>query len=402
MIKIGIIREGKVPPDARVPFTPLQCVEMIKEHDVKVVVQPSDKRCFKDEEYRNAGITLTEDLDDCDVLMGIKEVPKSMLIPEKKYCFFSHTHKKQAYNRPLLQKILEKKIHLMDYEVMTDELNLRLIAFGYYAGMVGAHNAMWTYSQRTESFEMKRLKDCFDYAEARESYRSIDFPAVKIVLTGTGRVGMGARQVLLDMGIEQVTPDDFLEKEYDHAVFAQLTCSYYAQHKDGGDFDKEDYFVHPQDYVSIFEPFTKVADVMINGIYWDSKAPKFFTVEDMAKSDFKIKVIADVTCDIAPSSSIPSTLRASTIADPLFGFDPLTGAEVAPHQEGVIDMMTIDNLPSEIPRDSSEAFGRQFIDKILPEFLKEQSDVLERASIAIDGHLGSHFQYLEDFVKEKA
>ena len=398
-MKIGIIKEGKTPPDSRVALTPEQCAHIKSTFGLEVVAQYSDVRAYKDEEYAQAGIALVEDVSDCDFLMGIKEVPVDMLIPDKKYSFFSHTIKKQSYNRKLLQAVLEKNITLVDYEVLTDEKSRRLIAFGYYAGMVGAHNALYTYAQRSGDYEIKRLKDCFDYAEAKDSYQHINWPAIKIVLTGGGRVSSGAVKVLQDMGIDKVSPQDFLEKEYDKIVFTQIDCDNYVQRKDGGEFSFPDFFGNPEAYESTFAPYAKAADVMINGIFWDNRAPAFFTVEEMAQPGFNIKVIADVTCDIAPVSSIPSTLRASKISDPIFGFDPKTGNETSPHQEGIIDMMTIDNLPSEIPRDSSKAFGDMFIEHILPELIKGESDVIKRATIAENGQLGEHFEYLEDYVK---
>ncbi|MEL7123801.1 MAG: NAD(P)-dependent oxidoreductase [Bacteroidota bacterium] len=399
---IGIIREGKVPPDSRVPLSPEQCQQIQENHpDVTIKVEPSPGRCFPDSAYEAAGIQLTTDLSDCDLLMGVKEVPIDQLIPNKTYCFFSHTIKAQAYNRKLLLAIMEKNIRLIDYEVLTDDKGKRLIAFGRFAGMVGAHNALYTYGKRSRLFELKRMKDMYDYAEAQAAYKQYKWPNIKIVLTGTGRVGKGAAEVLRDMGIREVTPEAFLKEEFDEAVFTQLRVPYYIKSKDGQPFETKDYYSSPEDFVSNFKPFTEISDIMINGIFWDNKAPAFFTKEEMKEETFKIEVIADVTCDIAPISSIPSTLYASTIADPVFGYDPEKEEAVAPYQEEGIDMMTIDNLPNELPRDASRAFGEQFISHILPEFQKVQSDLLDRATIAVDGQLGQHFGYLEDYVAGK-
>ena len=399
-MKIGVIREGKVPPDSRVPLTPEQCAFLNKSGKVEIVVQPSPNRCFDDESYQKAGISLREDLTDCDVLMGVKEVPIEQLIPDKTYFFFSHTIKKQSYNRDLLLAILEKNIRLLDYEVLTNEKGQRLIAFGKFAGMVGAHNGVMTYGNRTGEFNLKRMKDCHDYAEAKSIYKKLDLPPMKIVLTGNGRVANGAAQVLMDMDIKKVSPEDFVENEFQHAVFTQLDCVDYAAHKNGNTFNLQDFFQNPQNYESIFTPYIQTSDLMINGIFWDNKAPAFFTKEEMKKSDFRIKVIADVTCDIAPVASIPSTLRASTIANPFFGYDPIAEAEAAPHQKNVVDMMTIDNLPNELPRDASQAFGEQFIEHIFQELLEQkEAGVIERASVSENGDLGKHFEYLRDYVE---
>jgi len=397
-MKIGIIREGKNPPDSRVPLAPEQCAYILAHfQQVEISVQPSPIRCYPDDAYRHQNVPLKEDLTDCELLLGVKEVPIPQLIPDKTYFFFSHTIKEQPYNRQLLRAILEKNIRLIDYEALTDEQGRRLIAFGKFAGMVGAHNGIMAYGQRNGSFQLPRMKDYLDYAEARAAYKQLKLPPMKIVLTGTGRVGQGAALVLRDMGIKEVPPEAFLQQTFDQAVFTQLRCQDYARRRDGGGFDKQEFFAHPERYESAFAPFAATADLMINGIYWNNKAPAFFTQEEMKAPAFHLKVIADVTCDIAPVSSIPSTLKASTIAEPVFGYDPATGAETAPYQPHVIDMMTVDNLPNELPRDASKAFGEQFIAYILPELLKSNSKIIERATVAKGGQLGPHFQYLSRY-----
>lgn len=399
LAKIGVIREGKVPPDARTPLTPEQCAEAQVELPVRVVVEASPIRCFRDDEFRKYNVPLQDDLSDCDILLGVKEVPIEKLIPGKTYLFFSHTIKKQAYNRQLLQAVLEKNIRLIDYEVLTDEQGNRLIAFGFYAGIVGAHNALWTWGRRTGDFALPRLCESHDYATVLEVYEQLKLPALRIVLSGGGRVSTGAAKNLKDMGVEQVSPADFLENQYDKAVFTQLQAADYVEHREGKAFDKQHFYAHGDEYRSTFDRFYRSADIFINGIYYDVKAPRFFTLEEMRKPDFRIKVIADITCDIMPGSSVPSTIRATKIADPVYGFDPLTEMETAPYQSGAIDMMTIDNLPSELPRDASAFFGRQLLERILPELLKGlDSPVIRRGMITENGALTERFAYLQDYV----
>ncbi|MFT6806946.1 MAG: saccharopine dehydrogenase (NAD+, L-lysine-forming) [Saprospiraceae bacterium] len=400
-MKIGIIREGKIPSDSRVVLGPEQCRRLIGQ-GVDLVVQKSNVRCFTDEEYHNAGVPLVTELIDRDILLGVKEVPIEMLVDGKKYFFFSHTIKQQAYNQPLLRAVIDKKITLLDYEVLTDERGARVIAFGKFAGMVGAHNALWTYGRRTGDFILSRMHEFFNYDAAKKQYAKLSIPNIKIVLTGTGRVANGAAQVLRDMGIEKVRPIDYVTKKYEKPVFTQLHSFYYAKRKDGKEFDGvQDFYNNPADYESDFDHFLPMTDIMINGIYWDNNAPVFFTTEQMKKKDFGIKVISDVTCDIAPVSSIPSTLRASTIPDPVFGFDPLTGKEVPPFTSNTVDMMTIDNLPNEMPRDASMAFGEMFIGHVLPELKLEESQMLNLATITVNGQLGPHFQYLKEYLEGK-
>lgn len=398
MLKIGIIREGKTPSDSRVPLDPNQCKSLI-ERGIDLVIQPSERRCFSDEAYKKAGVKLQEDLQDRDILLGVKEVPIEDLIAYKTYFFFSHTIKKQAYNRKLLQAVIEKSIKLVDYEVLTNENGARVIAFGKFAGMVGAHNALWTYAQRDRSFALKRMYDYYDYAEAKSTYKSLKIPPVKIILTGTGRVAGGASMVLEDMGIKKVQPLAFVTETYDAPVYCQINSFYYAKRKDKKVFDSvQDFYDNPQEYDSDFHHFLPHTDIMINGIYWDNNAPPFFTIDQMKNDSWNIKVISDVTCDIAPISSIPSTLRATTIADPVFGYDPHTESETTPYNDSVVDMMTIDNLPNELPRDASTAFGKMFIEHILEELNNPSSPIIERGTIAQNGQLGRHFQYLKDYL----
>ncbi len=392
---IAVIREGKVPPDARVPLTPKQ-VAALRSRGIDIVVQPSNGRTFKDHEYAELEIPLVEDISDRELLLGIKEVPVDQLIPNKTYCFFAHVAKEQPYNQKLMRAFLEKGITHIDYEYLTNDAGKRLIAFGYWAGMVGAHNSIWTYAQRTGAFEFPRLKDLYDYAAAKEVYASLELPPMRVVLTGTGRVGQGAAQVLADIGLEKLSPEDFLSGK-GQAVFTQLHVQDYARHAEGIAFDKKHFYANGEAYESAFAPYAKVADIFVNGIYWDGKAPAFFTAEEMAGPNFNIQVIGDVTCDIAPAASVPSTLYASTIADPVFGYDPITQLATDPFGKEMVDVMSIDNLPSELPRDASAAFGDVFTEVILPEFAKEHSEILTRASVTVNGALGPAFGYLKDY-----
>lgn len=401
MLNIGIIREEKVPPDFRTPLAPEHCVKIMESDRIKIVAQSSPKRCFPDASYKEQGIKVADEVKDCDILMGVKEVPIDNLIADKTYFFFSHTIKMQQYNRDLLRKILELNIRLIDYEALTDAHGHRLIAFGRHAGKVGAHNALYTYGKRTGEFSLPRMKDLRNYSCAKRIYLDVAFPNLKIVLTGHGRVGNGAATVLDDMGIIHVSPQEFLNEEFDFPVYTQLSSPDYVAHKDSiREFELLHFYEHPEEYKSIFQPYCEVADIMINGIYWDKRAPAFFQLEDIADDNFNIQVIADVTCDIAPASSIPTTVKASTIADPIYGFSRESLEVVEPHSENCIDIMVIDNLPNELASDASRHFGNQFIMHILPELLKEEkSPILQRATVAMNGELGPHFQYLEDYVE---
>jgi len=402
-MKIGIIREGKIPPDRRVPFTPEQC-RTIKEtfDNTEVVLQPSSFRCFRDEEYMAMGITIQEDLSDCEVLMGIKEVPDENLIPGKTYFFFSHTVKKQPHNRKLLREVVKKGITLVDYETLTDQSGQRIIGFGRFAGLVGAYNGLRAFGIRHKQFELKPAWLCSSLKEMKEQLAFIPLSVIKIAVTGGGRVAGGVMELLDEMGIRRMSPDEYLETgEVNFPVVVQLNPDDYNLHKAGKSFDLIHFFNHPGEYESNFRRFLCHTDLLIGAAYWDPKAPALFSLEDTRQSGFRITVIADISCDI--NGSIPTTRRATTITDPFYDFNPETFCEDGPFSgDQKITIMAVDNLPCEVPGDASFDFGKNLIEKVLPFLAGEDCDrIIERATIVKNGILTEKYSYLQDYVDEK-
>ncbi|MDB5282449.1 MAG: hypothetical protein JWO06_1524 [Bacteroidota bacterium] len=399
-MKIGILREEKLPYDSRVPLTPSQCKFLVERNpDIEVVVQPCRYRCFTNEEFQYQDVKMQEDISDCDVLLGVKEIPPPLLLKGKTYLFFSHTIKKQQQNRKMLQAVLEKEVRLIDYECLKDKKGKRIVAFGRWAGIVGAYHAIRMVGFRTSRFRLRQMIDCLNFAEAQKELEKLEMPNWKIVLTGTGRVSEGAAFMLDVMKIKKVSPYNFCYNEFDEPVYTQLATAdmFYKEGQDK--FDAVDYHANPQVYKSSFYPFTKSADVMINGIYWDKRMPAFFTKEQMKETDFRIKTIADITCDVAPDSSIPSTLYASSISDPYYGYEPSAGTLMQTFLPTSVDIMAIDNLPNELPRDASEDFGNMIINRIIPELQKGRgSDIIANATITENGKLTDAYLYLTDYV----
>jgi alanine dehydrogenase len=395
-MKIAIIREEKNPPDSRVPLAPFQVAELIKK-GYQIEVQRSKNRCFKDEEYEKLGIPMIDNITDHGFLLGVKEVPVDNILAGKTYFMFSHTIKEQPYNAKLIKRIISQESTLVDYEVLVDENDKRVIAFGKFAGMVGAHNALYTFGKQCGKFELPRMTNLDDYKAAKEVYSKTNFPKVKIALTGTGRVSNGAALVLEDMGIKKVTPLSFVKESHNEPVYTQLSSFFYAKRKDGKVFENIlNFYNHPNQYESDFHHFLGCTDIFINGIYWHPEAPAFFTKEQMRDKDFSIKVIADVTCDIAPEASVPSTLRPSTIADPVYGYDINSEKEI-PAYTGGIDVMAIDNLPNELPKDASVAFGEMFMTKVLSPLEQGDDSIIKRGTIVNKGKLTERFSYLKDY-----
>ncbi len=400
--KIGLIREGKIPIDRRVPLTPAQAKTVMSQFpNVEVVVERSDIRCFSDMEYEREGIRLVDSLDDCDIILGVKEVPVDALIPDKTYFFFSHTIKKQSYNRKLLQEILDKNITLIDYETLTDQTGKRIIAFGRWAGIVGAYNGIWTFGQRYNLFDTRRAYKCFDLDDLWSELTKISLPPIKIVLTGGGRVAKGAMEVLTRLGIRKVTPRQFLEEWYDFPVFVQLNARNYNRSKEGRDFSRNSFYQSPQMFEADFIKYAAVADILIASAFWDPKAPVLFERKDILSDDFNISVVADITCDI--EGSIPCTKRPSTIEDPIYDYNPSDDQTENPlSDEANITVMAVDNLPCELPRDSSANFGNDLVEKVLPEILgKDSKGIIQRATITRSGKLSGRFTYLQEYVDSK-
>ena len=401
-IKIGVIKEGKIPQDTRVPLIPKDLKRLKEEFsELEVIVEPSDIRCYKDSEYRQMDIELSGKLDDCTILFGVKEVPIPQLIENKTYLFFSHTIKEQPYNRQLLQEILRKKITLIDYEVLTNKQGVRIVAFGRYAGLVGAYNGLLTYGKKYNLYNLRRANECFDLDDLKTELSKISLAPVKILVTGGGRVAGGSMEILDGAKIRQVSPEDLLKKKYDEPVYANLLPEHYNKHKSGKDYSDKDFFANPQDYEGDFLRFAAVADILIAGAYWDPEAPVLFTKEDISSGKINLKVIADITCDI--EGSIPTTLRATTISDPWYDYDKSALAETLPFSSVEnITVMSIDNLPNELPRNASEDFSRELSNQVVPLFINgDKDDILKRATIAADGKLTDEFAYLQDYVDGK-
>lgn len=400
-MKFGIIKERKNPPDRRVVFSPNE-IKTIQEQFpvVSFKVEPSDIRIFSDAEYQNLGIEVTDDLSDCEVLFGVKEVPVEALIPNKKYFFFSHTIKKQPYNQKLLQAVLEKNIELYDHETIVDAANKRLIGFGRYAGIVGAYNAIRAFGIKFELFKMPKASALKGRDALVQQVKRQIIPPIKIVVTGTGKVGSGVKEMLLAMKIKEVSVENFLTKKFTQPVFTQIDVLEYNKRMDGQKFDTKDFYKNPSEYESDFERFTKVADIYISGHFHANAAPQILSQKMLQASDCAIKIVADVSCDV--NGPIACTLRASTIEDPLYGYLPSENKEVDVFHPAAIVVMAVDNLPCELPKDASEGFGEMFTQHVIPAFFNNDADgILARAKMTENGVLTERFNYLQDYVAKK-
>lgn len=401
-MKFAIIRERKNPPDRRVVFSPEKLTELNKRFPEAIVkVETSPIRVFSDEQYKKAGFEVTGNILDCDVMIGVKEVPIEALIPNKKYFFFSHTIKKQPYNRNLLRAILDKNIELYDHEVITDKRGNRLIGFGRYAGIVGAYNGFRAIGLRTNSYRLPKAETLEDQKALIQELQNISIPNIKILLTGNGKVAKGAKEMLDAMQISQIqNVDDYLNNDFDEPVYCMIDVLDYNKRKDGKIVNNRDFYRHPELYVSDFMRFAKVTDFFIAGHFYGDGAPFLFTRNDAKSKDFNIKYVADISCDI--DGPVACTIKPSTISDPIYGYDPETESEVDFKNEKAITVMAVDNLPCELPKDASEGFGELFLKNVIPAFYNNDAEgILARSKMTENGKLIEKYAYLQDFIDGK-
>ena len=401
-MKIGVVREGKTPPDQRVPLTPAQCAELKRSYpEVELVVESSEVRRITDDEYRAEGIDVVKDLGGCDVLLGVKEVPLNELIPDTTYLFFSHTYKLQPYNAKLLRTIVDKRIRLIDYELIKRANGRRVIGFGRWAGIVGAYNGLRAWGMRHGTFALPRAIDCADMKDMVSHAKAVDLPShMKIVLSGGGRVGLGAHELLTSLGLREVHADAFLKEDFNEAVFTRLDVEQYNARTDGKPFDMEGFMADATGYKSTFMPYAEVADMYIAGHYWAEGAPFLFTREDMKSASWNVKVVADVSCDI--DGPVACTLRPSTIAEPLYGYNPSTESECAMDDPSGVTVMAVDNLPCELPRDASHGFGKEMMAHVIPLLVGgDRDNMLTNATeTTLEGALAPKFGYLQDYIDQ--
>ena len=397
-MKIGVLKEEKVPADKRVPLTPKQCRLLLDTYpDIEISVKSSAIRCFSDAMYIAEGIDVVDDLNDCDVLIGVKEVPKESLIANKTYLYFSHTIKEQFYNRELLLKMIELNISMVDYEVLRNKQGKRLLGFGRYAGIVGAYNGFLTYGLKSGKYNLKEAHNCEDRIEMESEMSKIKLSNEKIIVTGNGRVGNGIMEIMEKSNIREVSKLEFIQDTFNEAVYVHLNTMDYNVKKDGSITVKQEFYSNPELFKSSFMDYAIHADIFIAGHYYSSGSPFLFTREDAKSPDFNLKVVADVSCDI--NGPVACTIKPSTIANPIYGYDKQSEQEIDFRNEGAIAVMAVDNLPCELPKDASEDFGNEMLAKIIPSLLiSDDEQIIANATICKAGDLTPNFEYLRNYV----
>ena len=402
MVKIGILREEKVKTDMRVPFSPDQCKFLQEKFNIKIYCQSSKRRCFSDNEYRKKNIEVLKDISNCDIFFGVKEIDENKIISGKKYFFFSHTIKEQEYNRDMIKEIVKQKVTLIDYECIKNKEGKRLVAFGKLAGIVGAYNAILGYGKKLKNYKLKRCFEFENYNELKKNIKQIKLPKMKIAVLGNGKVAKGCIEILKEFNIVEINRSQLVNEQFQHPVFCQLIAKDYYIKNDDNSFAKKLFYNNPTDYKSNFEQYFNSIDILINATYWNEKIPRIFTLNEMKSKKFKIKVIADISCDI--EGLIPCTLKSTTIESPFYDYN-ISKNEIQKEFESDknVTIMAIDNLPSELPVDASINFGKQLIKNVINPLLNKEDknrENLINATITKNGKLTPNYLYLKNFINE--
>ena len=429
--RFGIRREDKSPWERRVPLTPDHVAALIRDHGIHCTVQPSPIRVFENEDYVSAGATVSENLESCPVVLAVKEIPTALLRPETTYLFFSHTIKGQSHNMPMLRRLLELRCQLIDYERIVDETGRRLVFFGRFAGLAGMIDTLWTLGQRLArqgvDTALSTLEPAHAYPDldaarqavqaAGQQFQSDGLPAglppLVFGFAGYGNVSLGAQEIFDLLPHETLTPEE-VAGGVTRGILVKTVFKeeHLAEPVDPGKpFQLQDYYDRPEGYRSQFDRFLPHLDVLVNCIYWEPKYPRLITrtgLQQLARSPdgLRLKVVGDITCDV--EGSVEVTVKATGQDDPVYTFDPRADT----FQDGIhapgVSILAVDNLPCELPRDASRAFGDMLL-PLLPalshaDFHAPFSSValpapLKKAAVVYQGELTPDYHDLARFLE---
>jgi len=434
--RIGIRKEDKDTTEKRAPLTPAQVEKLIREFQVEVVVEPSPQRIFSDSEYRQAGAIISDDLRDCNIIFGVKEIPSHNFLPKHTYCFFSHTIKGQDYNMPMLKRMLDLRDTLIDYEKVTDENGRRLIFFGRFAGYAGMIDTLWAFGQRLKwekiNTPFAEIKQALNYPSLEAAKQAVREVGEKITrdgipndllplicgFAGYGQVSQGAQEIFDLLPVEEIPAQElaaFVQKgnfspnKVYKVVFKESDMVLPKNPQDT--FNLQDYYQYPEKYRGRFEEYLPYLTILVNGIYWEPKYPRLVTRRYLKQmfADGKqprLRVIGDITCDI--EGSIECNLKATKSSNPIYVYDPQSETIQDGYEGNGPVVLAVDKLHSELPREASATFGEALL-PFVPALAKADYNVpfpqldippeFKRAVIAHDGQLTPDYKYLKDFLK---
>lgn len=431
MASIGIRLEDKNIWEKRAPLTPEHVKKIVEEFGIDVYVETSDIRAFKDEEFEDVGAKVVEDLDDVPVIFGVKEMPPDYFKEGKTFIFFSHTIKGQEENMYMLQKLLDNGCQLIDYERIEDESGDRLVFFGHYAGYAGMMDSLWALGRRYEyegiDTPFSKLKTMVEYDgldEAENALKEISktikeegFPdeikPVVVGFAGYGHVSETAQKLIDDLPSEEVDPTDIFDLDKEKDVIYKVVFKegdMVEPNSPRWDFDLQDYYNNPERYHSIFSRYLPYLTVLMNCIYWDKKYPRFVKRENLRQlyvnKEHKLKVVGDISCDI--EGGIEFNTHTTNPGDPVYLYDPLTEETHEGYEGDGIVVLAVDNLPCELPRESTEEFSNLLLPFIKDIAEADYSEPFEELDIAPEikkaivvhkGELTPEYEYIEKYLE---
>jgi len=429
---IGLRREDRYEWERRTPLIPEHVHALRDEFGIDIIVQSSSKRVYRDDEYRSLGASVVEELKDRRVIVGLKEISLDAIAEDTVYTFFSHTVKGQAFNMPMLRRLMERRCTVIDYERIVDERNRRLIFFGKYAGLAGMIDSLWSLGRRLAhegiATPLDALRQASEYANLDEAKGAVQrvgdriragglpdtLRPLIIGIAGYGNVSKGAQEILGLFPTQTVSATELLAGEpitepIATVVFREQDT---AIRRDASQpFDLTEYYEHPERYEAGFSRYLPHLHLLVNCIYWESKYPKLITRDDLrtlyADGQPRLRVIGDITCDVG--GAIESTTVATESDNPVYVYEPETGVStfgIAGHGPVV---MAVEILPSELPRESS-AFFSGILQTFVPALAQADfnaplggtglPDEMERATIVYRGRLTPAYEYLAQYLSE--
>jgi saccharopine dehydrogenase (NAD+, L-lysine forming) len=433
---IGIRREDKNIWERRTPIIPEHARILREQYYVTIYAQPSENRVFVNDEYRNAGVVVSDDLYPCDVIFGVKEMALDFFQSKKTYIFFSHTTKGQEYNMPMLRRIMDVGATLIDYEKITDDQGNRRIFFGPYAGMAGMTDSFWALGKKLEYEGIQNpfsvIQQAYSYNDLEDIEKSLKDVAEYITnqglpdsmvpfvvgVAGYGHVARGVKRILNHLPFIKVKAQDLetlanspdISKHHVYrVVFEEKDMVELKEPEPDKEFDVQDYYHNPGKYKGIFSSYLPHLSMFINAIYWDERYPRLLTVENARElwksGNRKLKVVGDLSCDIGGSVEINT--HVTDPGNPIYVYNPETGETVDGYQgEGYI-VLAVDNLPAELPKPSSMDFSKSLM-LLIPDLAScdfshsfknlHLAEMIKRAIIVHKGMLTPNYHYLKDYL----
>lgn len=397
-LNIGITRERENGYPSLTPFTPTQCKTIESNHDIKFTIQPSNDRCFSNDEYKDLGIKLDDNLNNCPYIFGIRDIELNNVLKDKTYFLNSNIQKQASSQKSFLQSQVVHNNSLIEYDLILDQQKKKLAATGKYQGIVGAHNVILAIGQKSKSFQLPRIISLDNLEDLAKTYEHVKLPALKIAILGIGPIQSGVIEVMKALKIKEISPELFVLREFPDSVYTQLNEFYIAKRQDGESFTMNHFYENAETFESDFGHFMNTTDVLINCIEGDIKIPSLFDLKSIQSEEFRLKYIADLSKTRDYESPIPCASTKCTYDNPVAYYDKETLDFCAADGENVLSIICSECHSNEFAKEASEDIGTQLLDNVIPSFFSEKRLAIDNATIVKDGKLTEKYSYLEAYM----